>query len=579
MTSWSNRRSPGAKRRWAAAAAAVAAGLAVAGAGEATGASPGSPGWPAGPSRSVGRPAVEPSMMPRPRPCPFPVPEEAPVKATCSTVVVPLNRARPDGRTVRLAVARLSSTAPSAPARSAPARSAPARSAPARSAPARSAPARSAPAPAADTVPVAFLNGGPGNSTLADVVPVFLTSPILAGRDVVLWDQRGTGASRPRLDCAESEEAEVAVRRSARSDLADARTLIAASRACARRLVASGADLTAFSTDQNAADVDDVRRALGIARWDLLGVSYGTALAQQTMRSHPSGIRRVVLDSVLPPDRGAAADAFTADEQLIRLLTACQRDRACRKMLPDPQAALSRAVARYQARPHVVAIPADPGTGAPGSRVVLTGTDVAGLFAQATGTFQSAGDTDTSTVLRSLPQRLARLDAGDPRGLDELVRLLRAPGGPAPRNARFDQGMSRAVMCHDRRALLSREEGLEIIRRTPRLAWTVQTQSPALYCPDWPSGTAPASFNSPLRSDIPTLVMAGEFDYQTPLDWSRQVAETLPGSRFVAFGTSGHALTATPCGQRVIDSFLASPDAEPRTGCVPALRSTRFDTK
>ncbi len=541
MKSRTKRRSTGPKGYRV--AAAVAAGLAVAVPGTAAGA----PSAPSALSSGSGSalPVVEP------RECPFPVPGEAQVKATCFTVVVPLNRARPDGRTVRLAVARLSSTAPDDLT-------------------------AGTPGPA---VPVAFLNGGPGNATLSDVVPVFLGSPVLAGRDVVLWDQRGTGASRPRLECAEQTEAEVAVQLTARSELAEARTLMAASRACARRLVASGADLTAFTTEQNAADVDDVRRALGVPEWDLLGVSYGTALAQETVRRHPDGVRRVVLDSVLPPDRAADADAFTADDELTRLLTACQRDSDCRKMLPDPQGAMSRVVARYQADPRSVDVPADPETGAPGRRVVLTGNDVAGLFAQATGTFTSAGGADTTTVLKSLPRRLARLDAGDPRGLDELVRLLRAPDAPTPLDARYDQGMGLAVMCHDRRALVDRDAALGIIRQTPRLARTVQSQSSSLYCPDWPSGAAPASFNTPVRSDLPTLVLAGEFDYQTPLDWSRQVAETLPRSRFVAFGTRGHALTATACGQSVIASYLTSPDAEPQTRCVPALRSTRFDTK
>jgi pimeloyl-ACP methyl ester carboxylesterase len=486
------------------------------------------------------QPVVEPRL------CPFPVPEQAQVKATCWTVVVPLNRARPDGRTARLAVARLSSTLLSNKS--------------------------------SNSVPVAFINGGPGDPTLANVVPAFLSSPILAGRDMVLWDQRGTGASRPRLECPELTEAEVIVQLTAKSELLDAHTLMAASRACARRLVASGADLTAFTTVQSAADLEEIRRALGIPQWDLLGVSYGTALALETVRRYPDGVRRLVLDSVLPPDRARTGDVFTIYEQLTRLLTACQRDSACRKMLPDPQGALTRVVARYQADPHIVDFPANSETGAPKRRVVLTGNDIAGLFAQSAGTLVFPGGTDTATVLKSLPKRLAQLDTGDTHGLDELARLFRAPAGPAPLDSRFDQGMALAVMCHDRRALVSREEGLDIIRRTPRMARAVQTALFSLLYPDWASGNAPASFNTPVRSDIPTLVLAGEFDYQTPIDWSRHAAETLSQSRFVAFGTSGHALTVTACGQSVIASFLASPVAEPQTRCVPAVGSTRFDT-
>jgi hypothetical protein len=208
------------------------------------------------PSRSAGR-STRPNS--EPRTCPFTVPKQALVKASCWTVVVPLNRVRSDGRTAQLAVARLSMKAQSNWT--------------------------------SDAVPVAILNGGPGDPTLLEVVPALLTSPILASRDIVLWDQRGTGASRPRLDCAEVMKAQVDIQVTANSDLADASVLMAASRACARRLVAAGTDLTAFNTEQSASDVDDIRLALEISQWDLVGVSYGTALALETIRRYPDGIR------------------------------------------------------------------------------------------------------------------------------------------------------------------------------------------------------------------------------------------------------------------------------------------------
>jgi pimeloyl-ACP methyl ester carboxylesterase len=476
------------------------------------------------------------------RTCPFALPAGVKVTATCSTVTVPLNRAHPDGRTVRLAVARLSSSVRDN----------------------------------ADETPVAFLNGGPGGATLTSVPSVLAASPILAERDMVLWDQRGTGASRPRLGCPGFQEASEAIQRTAKSGLADARALMKASRGCVARLSSRGIDLTAFNTIESAADVDDVRRALGISTWDLLGVSYGTALAQETMRRYPQGIRRVILDSVLPPNRTRPTDVFTIDGEFGRLMTACQLDRACHTMLPNPQQALDRVVARYNAKPRPVVIDADPETGSPRHRVLMTGNDVAGLFAQATGTF---GVGDPTEILASLPQRLARLEAGDPRGLDELVRLYRAPVAPTSLNDRYDQAMAWSVMCHDRRRLVDRQQTLDIIRKSPRTAWTSYSQSSSLFCADWPSGAAPMSFTTPLRSTIPTLVLAGEFDYQTPLDWSREVAEGLPRSRFVGFGTSGHALVATGCGQTVIASYLASPSAEPDTTCVPPLRRTRFVTR
>jgi pimeloyl-ACP methyl ester carboxylesterase len=77
---------------------------------------------------------------------------------------------------------------------------------------------------------------------------------------------------------------------------------VAAARECADRLRGDGIDLAAYTTTESAADVADLRRALGYAEWDLWGLSYSTRLVLTVLRDHPEGVRRVVLDSVVPPD-------------------------------------------------------------------------------------------------------------------------------------------------------------------------------------------------------------------------------------------------------------------------------------
>ena len=149
---------------------------------------------------------------------------------------------------------------------------------------------RGAGARSAEPCAVVYLDGGPGGSPLSDG---FLLEPFIARRDVVVFDQRGTGFSEPSLDCPEIDKLDPGAPSSQRSG---------AIRDCHVRLVAEGVDLAFYTTAEDAADVEDLRVTLRYPAWNLYGISYGTRLALAVMRDHPAGVRTAVLDSVYPPD-------------------------------------------------------------------------------------------------------------------------------------------------------------------------------------------------------------------------------------------------------------------------------------
>ncbi len=150
-------------------------------------------------------------------------------------------------------------------------------------------------------VPVAYLDGGPGSKTLEALPFVYpMLAEMQAGRDVVVFDQRGTGFSEPSLDCSEIKELTLDLVGLALSPEEEARRALDAVGSCRDRLAGEGIDLSLFHSGANAADVDLLRAALGYDQWDLYGVSYGTQLGQTVMRDFPDGVRRVVLDSAYP---------------------------------------------------------------------------------------------------------------------------------------------------------------------------------------------------------------------------------------------------------------------------------------
>ncbi len=150
--------------------------------------------------------------------------------------------------------------------------------------------------------PVVYVSGGPGEP-LTVYAGYQARHPYAADRDLVLVDQRGTGRSEPRL-CpdlqADLVTAMLAVVTDPSQNSLDANR--AAHAACRRELAANGVDPDDFGTAATVEDFEWVRRALGVARWNLVGESYGTTVAMTLLARHPDSVRSAVLDSLNPPD-------------------------------------------------------------------------------------------------------------------------------------------------------------------------------------------------------------------------------------------------------------------------------------
>ncbi|MBC8057423.1 MAG: alpha/beta hydrolase, partial [Rhizobiales bacterium] len=181
--------------------------------------------------------------------------------------------------------------------------------------------------------PVFLIAGGPGQSAIdvaPQVMPLF--GRLNNRRDIVFVDQRGTGQSAP-LDCPES-------RRELLAEQADAEAQIAQVMECKAGLlkkpyIRAPADLGFFTTTIAMQDLDAVRRQLGAAQIDLVGVSYGTRAVLEYMRQHPAAVRRAVLDSVAPPDM-ILPTSFSTDGQAAfeALLVACEKEPECARTYP-----------------------------------------------------------------------------------------------------------------------------------------------------------------------------------------------------------------------------------------------------
>jgi pimeloyl-ACP methyl ester carboxylesterase len=201
--------------------------------------------------------------------------------------------------------------------------------------------------------PLVYLHGGPGSGTVRDlwsiVVPIF--EQFRMRRDVVTFDQRAAGISSDMVTCFDTLGANIASLM-APGALPGATPEVEVFAQCLDEMKANSSDITAYNTTQNAYDTQALMRALGYDEWNLYGISYGTQLALEVMRSAPEGVRSVVIDSVFPPDvRGYDENIKPLQEAIQATLDQCAAHPACAAAYPDLEGTLARVADALEANP------------------------------------------------------------------------------------------------------------------------------------------------------------------------------------------------------------------------------------
>jgi pimeloyl-ACP methyl ester carboxylesterase len=144
--------------------------------------------------------------------------------------------------------------------------------------------------------PLLYTGGGPGLSALHAVTSIHRRA-LLQNRDYIAFDQRGTHFALPNLEC---EGLGRAVQRAYIEHRSTDGAAIEAVRECHKKLASQGIDLSAYNTDDSAADIEDLRRLLKIDALNLMGISYSGGLMMAVLHRYPEHIRSLILDSPLP---------------------------------------------------------------------------------------------------------------------------------------------------------------------------------------------------------------------------------------------------------------------------------------
>lgn len=415
--------------------------------------------------------------------------------------------------------------------------------------------------------PVVYLAGGPGDGAWVDPDRIewwwdfIADNDWLSNRDFILFDQRGSGMSAPRIDCDDAQE--VALQLLGLPDEAADKLEAESTSACAAALIAGGHDAATYTSAENAEDLHDLFLALRIPGWNVYGLSYGTRLALEYMRRHPGDIRSVILDSVLPPQaKFFEDDAANTDRAFQYLLAQCAADAACTRDYPHLAARLLALVERLDAAPLVMSRPHPEGAGS-----VLLRIDGSQLLYRLFGMLYNRAD------IAYVPHLIDVYDRGVE---DDIAEDLDFYLADVHGRADFGDAMFLSVQCFEEMPFNDLAKAEAAYAQYPLTRGMMASGESSTYgaiCQTWRQTfgveNVRASDNEPVVSDLPTLILTGAYDPVTPPAYGRMAAEFLSRSFYVEFPDLGHdAIGNDPCANAVAAAFLDDPTTKPAPACL-----------
>jgi|JI10StandDraft_1071094.scaffolds.fasta_scaffold31090_3 pimeloyl-ACP methyl ester carboxylesterase len=429
----------------------------------------------------------------------FKAPDGTTVNAELGALTVPERRANPSSRRIVLRFVRFRSTA------------------------------------ATPGAPIIYLAGGPGASGIRAAAgarfPLFMALRELG--DVIALDQRGVGQSATMKPCTARTEADLSQPLTRAMLVGFTREALAD---CIEQWTTAGVDVDGYTTRESAADIEDLRRALGVPKVALWGISYGSHLGLAVLKYHGSSVSRAVFAGIEGLEQTVKRPMFT-DSLFARVQRLINADTAARAAFGDLSATMRRVHARLDSAPQrLTATP--PGASSPMTVAIdafplqmLVGSMIA----------------DPPGIAR-VPALYAALDAGQFNvvaapiigvlggfsvftGMPELMDL--ASGIDPERTAQVEREAARGVLGDALNFPMPHLVGIR------------------------PSIDLGAAFRAPLRSSVPTLFISGTLDGRTSPAEARVVRAGFARGRALTVENGGHNIfEADPRVAEAVVTFL-----------------------
>jgi len=404
------------------------------------------------------------------------------------------------------------------------------------------------PSTSSDPLASAFTKhvGGNGMGAKDKIWSFFPDRPpadLRALQDIVLIDDRGTGASNIRCTAMDSLKPQNYV-------LAYDKTLIEACLSEVRGKV----DLSLYNTPAVVNDYEEVREWLGIPQFDFYGPSYGVRVGLEYLRLFPNSLRTVTLHGSVPPDFNYVNEMDGAiQEQLENLIMRCENDSICKKYYPDFGQELYAVRDRLRTQPETVKYQLENGKAV---EIVIDDYVYRRIIAH---------EILNGNALGSLPLLVHRAYQGN------LAVLITASTG-----LNLDMPVFLSQFCPEEIDRFEfREDSIKSLNFFTQGAIGREKVS---ACEWWMDMPAADWLDEPIDSDIPMLILTGEYDANTPIRMGDKVHERFPmTSRHIIMPHQGHGGTLDmECRYDLISQFIRTRELSLQTACLDSVPSAPF---
>ncbi len=388
--------------------------------------------------------------------------------------------------------------------------------------------------------PILLLAGGPGAPTLF-MEEYWKNHLFRNDRDIVLMDQRGTGASE--ANCIDMGKAILDIARQDLKPKDELSALDSIFNQCKEAVNQKGVDLAGYTSQENAADFEDLRKDLGYEQWNLYGTSYGTRLGLTIMRDFPNSVRSSIFVGIFAPEYQLSGETIIDFEKsLFEVLRRCEQSEKCNNRYPNLKNRLLNILEKLKSEPLRLDYDSKP--------FALNRRDALLILHQSLYSRYS---------IAYIPEIIEAMENGELEPIKNTLQRIEFIYNLV------NWPMNNSVMAYEELPFI---DSLKIInaQRKSELGFDITTFEGFNSLSNWHPFRAPVLENQPVISEIPTLMASGSLDPVTPISNSIEALKYLKNGYGVVFPDESHDM-ANPCFLQISEDFLNNPFSKPDLGC------------